>query len=131
MNKMIYEIDNETKNIANDIIKKLNLSHIDAERFVCLRSSGSKSRRTIARIHGLPKIMQVSMNIRAFYAIEIISENFDKLDNEEKLKTLIHELMHIPKSFGGGFRNHRNFVTRKKVDNAFNIYMKNQVVIDK
>lgn len=120
---MHYEIDYEIQDIANDVIRKLNFSHIDVEKIVCLRSHGSKSRRTLARIHGLPKIMQIAMNTKAFYAIEIISENFDTLSHEDKIKTIIHELMHIPKSFGGGFRNHRPFVTSKTVEKAFKEYM--------
>jgi len=119
---MHYENDYGTQDIAKDIITKLNLSHIDTEKLVIIRSHGSKSKRTIARIHGLPKIMQVAMDTKAYYAIEIISENFDKLSHDDKIKTLIHELMHIPKGFGGGFRNHRNFVTKKKVEDVFKAY---------
>jgi len=120
---MHYENDYGIQDIAKDIITKLNLNYIDFEKLAILRSHGSKSKRTIARIHGLPKIMQVALNTKAYYAIEIISENFDKLSHEDKIKTIIHELMHIPKSFGGGFRNHRNFVTKKKVETAFKDYM--------
>lgn len=120
---MHYESDYEIQDIAKDIITKLNLSYIDIEKLVVLRSHGSKSRRTIARIHGLPKIMQIAMGIKALYVIEIISENFDKLEHDDKIKTVIHELMHVPKSFGGGFRNHRNFVTRKKVEEAYKTYI--------
>lgn len=120
---MRYETDSEIQAVAGDIIAKLNLGHIRTEKLVFLRSHGSKSRRTIARIHGLPKIMQVAMSIKALYVIEIISENFDRLEHDEKIKTIIHELMHIPKCFGGGFRNHRNYVTRRNVDEAFKAYM--------
>jgi predicted metallopeptidase len=120
---MFYETDYEIQDIAKDIITKLNFDHINTEKILCVRSHGSKSRRTIARIHGLPKIMQIAMNTKAFYVIEIISENFDKLSHEDKMKTLIHELMHIPRCFGGGFRGHRNFVTKKKVEDAFKNYM--------
>ena len=120
---MRYEIDNELKNVATDIISKLNLDYIKADKLVFLRSHGSKSKRTIARIHGLPKIMQVALQFKAFYVIEIISENFDNLKHEDKIKTVIHELMHIPKGFGGGFRNHKNFVTRKGVDSAYTYYI--------
>jgi predicted metallopeptidase len=120
---MHYEIDYEIQDIAKDVIRKLDFSHIDIENLLCIRSRGSKSRRTIARIHGLPKIMQTAMNIKAFYVIEIISENFDKLNHEDKIKTIIHELMHVPKNFGGGFRNHKPYVTRKTVDEAFKFYL--------
>jgi len=119
---MKYETDFETMEIAKDVITKLNLTHVKTDKLICVRSHGSKSRRTIARIHGLPKIMQVAMCTKAFYVIEIISENFDKLSHEDKIRTLIHELMHVPKCFGGGFRGHRNFVTSKKVDDAFKNY---------
>lgn len=121
---MKYEIDNESQKIINDIIIKLNLDHIHTDKILCLKSRGSKSKRTLARIHGLPKVMQIAFNTKAFYVIELISENFDKLDQKEKIRTLIHELMHIPKNFGGGFRQHRPYVTSKKVDNVFKEYMK-------
>jgi predicted metallopeptidase len=120
---MRYEIDNELRSVAIDVINKLRLDYINVEKLVFLRSRGSKSKRTLARIHGLPKIMQAAMQTKAFYVIEIISENFDSLGHEDKIKTVIHELMHIPKGFGGGFRNHRNFVTRKNVDSAYREYI--------
>ena len=120
---MKYENDFELQSVASDVIRKLNLSHINKEKLLCVRSRGSKSRRTIARIHGLPKIMQIAMNTKAYYVIEIISENFDSLSQDDKIKTIIHELMHIPKSFGGGFRNHKPYVTRKTVEKAFKSYM--------
>ena len=50
--------------------------------------------------------MQKAIGVPAHYALEFIHEQFDKLNEEEKVKTIIHELMHIPKSFGGGFRHH-------------------------
>jgi predicted metallopeptidase len=121
---MKYEMDSEAQEIARDIINKLDFCHIDVDRIVFMKSHGSKSRRTLARIHGLPKIMQKAMKIKAVYVIELISENFDKLDYDEKIKTIIHELMHIPKCFGGGFRQHKPYVTSKKVDKVFKEYMK-------
>ena len=120
---MKYETDFETMDITKDVITKLNLNHIDTEKLLCIRSYGSKSRRTVARIHGLSKVMQIAMNTKAFYVIEIISENFDKLNEDDKIRTIIHEIMHIPKNFGGGFRGHRNFVNRKNVEKAYETYM--------
>jgi len=124
---MKYETDFETMEVAKDVITKLNLNHVNIEKLICVRSHGSKSRRTVARIHGLPKIIQLAMNTKAFYVIEIISENFDKLSQDDKIKTIIHEIMHIPKSFGGGFRSHRPFVTSKTVEKAFKAYMDNTI----
>ena len=120
---MKYETDFEAMEIAKDVITKLNLTHVKTDKLICVKSHGSKSRRTVARIHGLPKIMQIAMNTKAFYVIEMISENFDKLSSEDKIKTIIHEIMHIPKSFGGGFRSHRPYVTSKTVEKAFKAYM--------
>lgn len=124
---MKYETDFETMGIARDVITKLNLTHVKTDKLICVRSHGSKSRRTVARIHGLPKIMQLAMNTKAFYVIEIISENFDKLEQGDRIKTIIHEIMHIPKNFGGGFRSHKPFVTSKTVEKAFKAYMDNTI----
>ena len=126
---MKYEVDYQSWEIAKDVIRKLDFNHIRLESIVFLKSRGSKSRRTLARIHGLPKIMQIALNTKAFYAIELISENFDKLENDDKIKTIIHELMHIPKCFGGGFRQHGNYVTRKNVETAFKNYQESNNVL--
>lgn len=105
-----------------DIIEKLNLSHIDSNNVFFIRSYGSKTRRTIARCHAMNKVMQLALNRKAVYVIEMISEKFDKLDEEERIKTIIHELMHIPKSFGGGFKFH-NYVCNKEVDKMYKKYL--------
>ena len=123
---MKYEIDFEIQWLAEDIVKKLDLEHIDIERIICMKSRGSKSIETVARIHGMSKIIQKAMRMKAVYAIEFISENFDHLDKDEKIKTIIHELMHIPKNMGGGFRNHRPYVTRRNVNKAFSEYKKSK-----
>ncbi len=109
---------------VNEIISKLGLSHIDTSRVICVRSRGSKSRSILARIHTLPRIMQEAFGIRSHYIIEIISENFDRLEEEEKTKTIIHELLHIPKSFAGGFRHHRMHVNRKTIEKAYRQFLK-------
>ena len=120
---MKYEIDYDIQWIAEDIVKKIALDYIDIERIICIKSKGSKSVQTVARIHGLSKIMQKALRTKAVYAIEFISENFDHLDREERIKTIIHELLHIPKNMGGGFRNHRPYVTRRHVNKVFKEYI--------
>jgi predicted metallopeptidase len=37
----------------------------------------------------------------------------------EKEKTLIHELLHIPGGFSGGFRPHKGYVERKIVEQLY------------
>jgi len=96
--------------------------HVKLDSVICLRSFGSKSRGTIARCHALGKAMQLALGRKGFYVIEVISERFDKLSKEDKIKTLIHELMHIPKNFGGGFKHH-DFVCRKNVDRMYEKYV--------
>jgi len=107
----------------HEIILKLCMNNVDENRVACFRSKGSSTRNVIARCHGLSKIQQLAMKTNAFYAIELISENFDKLSEEQKIKTLIHELMHIPQNFGGGFRHH-DFVCRKNVDALYREFLK-------
>ena len=87
----------------------------------CFRSYGSSSQGTIARCHALGKLMQKAIGIDAVYSLEFISEKFDKMDYEEQLKIIIHELMHIPQTFGGGFKHH-NHVTEKNVNKFYTAY---------
>lgn len=105
--------------LAVDIIAELELYHVDPGRLVCFRSSGSKSRGTIARIYSLSRIWQKALDLPPHYLLEVISERYDKLDDVEKQKVIIHELLHIPQSFGGGFRHHKGHVTNKRVEQLF------------
>jgi len=98
---------------VNRILFVLNLPHIKRKRIVCMRSQGSKS-RAVARIWSMPRIWQKALGIKSHYVIEVISEKFDKLDEEEQERTLIHEIMHIPKTFSGALVPHKCF--GKKID---------------
>ena len=112
----------DIQQIAEDIVDKLKWSHIFLEHVAFIRSTGSKARRTLARCHALGKAMQIGMGRKkGFYLIEVISEKFDKLSKDEQLKVIIHELMHIPKSFGGGFIHH-NKVHDESVEHVYNHY---------
>mgnify|MGYP001587875478 CR=1 FL=1 len=103
-------------------ISKHVFPHIKLDRVKCFRSYGSSSRGTIARCHALGKLMQHALNVKAHYALEFLSERFDKLSEEEKTKVVIHELMHIPKSFGGGFKHH-DWVCDKNINMFYKQYM--------
>jgi predicted metallopeptidase len=109
----------EIKKQVDAIASDLELFHVVPQFVFCVRSRGSKAKRTIARIHGLGKIWQGVLNIPPSYTIEVISEIYDKMPEEEKEKTLIHELLHIPGGFSGGFRPHKGYVERKIVEQLY------------
>lgn len=106
----------DIKKRMDEIIELLRFDHVKPENVYCVRSRGSQSRRIIARIHGLGRIWQLAMGIEATYIIEVISEQFDPLSSDGQDRVLVHELLHIPHGFQGGFRHHKNFVTRENVD---------------
>lgn len=112
---MKYDYAPDLKDRLIEIVKALNMDHIDLNRVECLRSFGSSTKRTIARCHTIGKVMQKGMKVPAFYTIEFL-EKFDKLNNEQQEKVIIHELLHIPKTFGGGFRQH-DFVCEENINN--------------
>ncbi len=116
-----YELAPDLQEKVNEI-SRLMFPHVKLDSVVCLRSFGSSSRGTIARCHALGKAMQLALGRRGFYVIEVISKRFDKMSSEEKTKTLIHELMHIPKSFGGGFIHH-NIVHERNVEKMYQYYI--------
>ena len=116
-------IDEEITQKVQEIAATLGMEHVATDRVVCMRSHGSGSRRTIARCYGLTKIWQKALGIKAHYIIEVISEKYDRQSNEDRDKTLIHELMHIPFNFGGGFKHHSNYVTQRNVDAMYKKYV--------
>ena len=113
------EIDEELARI----IRSLEMDHIQPGRVRAIRSRGTKSRRILARCHGLPKAIQTGLSLPAHYVIELVSENYDRLPEAEQTKTLIHELLHIPRIFGGGFRNH-DYVRDRRVNQLYEQYMR-------
>lgn len=119
-----YELAADIGAEIRDILHKLQMTHVDGSRVACVRSKGSHSRRVIARCHGLSRIMQLALDHKPHYVIEVVSERFDRLSKDEQTKVLIHELMHIPHSFGGGFRAHRPHVTQKKVERMYEKFLR-------
>jgi predicted metallopeptidase len=109
----------EIKKHVNQLAEECEFFHVVPQFVYCVRSKGSKARRTIARIHGLGKLWQGVLNMPPAYTIEVISEIYDKMSPEDREKTLVHELMHIPGGFGGGFRPHKGYVERKMVEEVY------------
>ena len=120
--KIDYEAAPDVQELVNEIALRLNFGHVNRSRVRCMRSRGSKSRRTIARIYGLSKIWQKALKMDASYVIEVISERYDRLDQEGREKIVIHELLHIPFGFGGGFRGHSGWISDRKVDRLHQLF---------
>lgn len=118
---MRYEYSSDLQEKAQEISKVL-FPHVKLERIKCYRSYGTSSRGTIARCHALGKLMQKALDVDAFYCLEFISERFDRLSFSDQTKVIIHELMHIPFTFGGGFKHH-DVVNTKNVNRAYEIYL--------
>ncbi len=117
-----YEQAPDIRAIAEDVVRVLGWGHVDLRNVGFIRSRGSKARRTYARCHAMGKAMTVGMGrIKSYYVIEVIAERFDRLAADEREETVIHELMHIPRSFGGGFKHH-NVVNQKTVKAAHETY---------
>ena len=125
---MKYEDAPDLQKIAEEI-SRLLFPHVKIERTKCFRSHGSSSRGTIARCHTIGKLMQKTIGVDAHYALEFISERFDKLSEEEKIKVIIHELMHIPQTFGGGFRHH-DHVCDKNINACYRTYREKKKELD-
>ena len=88
-----------------DIVTRLNMRYIDTDRVYCVRSGGSKA-RAYARVWGLSRIFQIAAGYPATYVIEVLSEHFDSLPEDRKQRVIIHELLHIPKTFSGALKSH-------------------------
>lgn len=105
----------------NYLIRSLEFKHIDVSKVICFRSYGSVARMR-ARIWSFPRVWQLALNMPPHYIIEVNSKHFDHLSHDDRLKVLIHELMHIPKTFSGSLVPHRNRggrIDRKSVEKRF------------
>ncbi|HMK66106.1 MAG TPA: putative metallopeptidase [Thermodesulfobacteriota bacterium] len=118
-----YELAPDIESQLKRIARRLKMDHIDLSRVKGVRSYGSSSVGVIARCHALPKVMQLALEFPAHYVIEILNEAYSRLPKEEQVKILIHELMHIPETFGGGFRMHKDHVTRRNVEKLYKKYI--------
>lgn len=103
---MKYAPAPEIKEQIEYLVKELHFDHVNTSRIHCIRSFDAKT-RAYARIWGMSKLFFEVAGIEPHYIIEVVSKKYDKLPEREKIKTLIHELMHIPKTFSGALLPHR------------------------
>ena len=61
--------------------------------------------RTQAKCVGFSKVLQLPMShVQPYYVLVFNTKHFnEKMSNQEKDNTIIHELLHIPKNFSGEF----------------------------
>ena len=107
MAKMTYERAPDVDLIVQNVLMKFpdKLTHINGFRIICIRSHNS-SVRAYARIWSMPQVWKTALDIDAFYVLEVLSKYFDKQSDDEKEKTILHELLHIPKTFSGALLPH-------------------------
>jgi len=124
---MDFNLAKDIQKDVKNILSRIDLPYIDHKRIVCFRSVGSKSRAR-ARIWSLPRIWQMALKVNAHYCIEVLSEKFDNLREDDKTRVLIHELMHIPKNFSGALLPHRGRgrgINHRTVESIFKEYKQN------
>ena len=103
---MKYAKAPESKKIVDVLIDRLDMKYIKRSSIHCIRSFDAKT-RAIARIWGMSRLFHEVAGLEPNYIIEVNAKRFDKLGERDKIKTLIHELMHIPKTFSGALLAHR------------------------
>src|SRR2546422_4181752 len=57
---------------------------------------------------GLPPVFQDALHLQPHSVIEFMVPAFDRLPHEEQDRVIIHELLHIPRTFSGGIRPERS-----------------------
>ncbi len=113
-----YIEDTELKKRAKLIADRFMLNHIDFDRVHCYRYSSNT--RTIAKIIGFFKTLQlVYPDIKPYYVIVFNDDNFLKQNKEEQDTTILHELLHIPKTFSGEYSKIAHHKIREVSKRAF------------
>ena len=121
-----FDLDEKIKKA----VEVLKLVHIKAEQVIAFRSTGATARAR-ARIYAMPRIWQDALGIKPHYCIEFLSQHFDHLNDDDQWRVIIHELMHIPKTFSGALvphhgRGHRHQVTHHTVEKMFKLLKGNK-----
>ena len=128
MARLIFTKAPDLEKEIKRIVKNLGLTHIDPNHVSAFRSTGSTARAR-ARIYAMPRIWQQALEIKAHYCIEFLTEHFSHLKTAHQQKVIIHELLHIPKTFSGALVPHRgrgrsHQVTHVTVNRLYKKYKK-------
>ena len=120
-----YSFDPELESLVRDVVHTLRdyFFYIDVERVRVVVCRNCRS-RALARIHYLPTVWRLVLGLKPMYVIEVIEGNFNSLTYEEKVRVVIHELLHIPKGFSGGLRPHGRYVSSYVVERLLKEYFR-------
>ena len=119
--KMEFEPAPDVMEIVHEVVGSLPMPHIKLQNIHTVRSSYSKA-RAYARVWGTARIFHEAAGIPPTYVIEVLSHYYDKLPETEKIKVIIHELMHIPKTFSGALLSHKgphHAINKRTVDKVY------------
>ncbi len=122
---MHWELCRRTHARLQRIVGALGFTHVNPSRIFCVRGYGSTS-EAWARIWGLPTLWQQVLGIGPAYVVEIIEPEFSRLPPDEQDRILIHELLHIPRTFSGAIRPHRTptfRITRRTVEHFYKLFL--------
>jgi len=114
----------DVQKLLKKVLRQSLFPQVDPKRVICMRSFGATSRAR-ARIWSFPKIWQMALKEDAHYVIEVLSHHYDHLSEDNKVRVIIHELMHIPKNFSGALVPHKGRykrIDRRGVEKMFRAY---------
>ncbi len=123
---MNYSLAPEIERTVKQLVTKLDFNHMDSSRIHCIRSFDAKT-RAYARIWGMSRLFKEVAGLEPHYIIEVNARLFDKLNKREQIKTLIHELLHIPKTFSGALLSHRGHhreISDRQIEKVFKEFLK-------
>lgn len=103
--KVEWVEDKKVEKRISELVSLADLKHVSVSQIFCYRSCHAKT-RAYARIWGFPRIWQQALGLEPAYVIEVISEKFDRLPQKDQDMILIHELLHIPRTFSGALVPH-------------------------
>jgi len=99
--------DMRGEEVVRELVRLLGVKNLRPSGLRIVRSNSKTS--AVARIWGVSKALQAGLGIGPTYVIELIEPEFSSMPCHERLRTLLHELAHIPKTFSGYVRPHNRW----------------------
>jgi predicted metallopeptidase len=112
--------------LVKDIADKLGWNYLNTEQIRCVFSKNSSAKRVLGRIWSTPRIFSEVFETKPLYVIELLEGRYTQLSEKDRVKVLIHELLHIPKTFSGALSPHKQMARTlncKTVDSLYYEYL--------